>query len=224
MAKLAIIFGAGASYDFLPTYPPDPGDRFRDRRIPLADHLFENRSEFADIASKLRRLVPILPELRNRNGNKSVEEVLEELRSLQKDDPYWPQRQRELTAIRFYLQQAIWWSELAMVGHAMGVSNYATLIGYIERFRRSEEPVILITFNYDTLIERALSLHFDDFTFKAINDYVRRPNYKLFKLHGSVNWGNPIVDDARLDVHQIAERLKNSIIEISDSIQFQNDV
>jgi hypothetical protein len=111
-----------------------------------------------------------------------------------------------------------------MVGHAMGLSNYATLIGYIERFRRSDEPVVLITFNYDTLIERALSLHFDDFTFKAINDYVRRPNYKLFKLHGSVNWGNPIVDDARLDVHETAERLKNAIIEISDSIQYENDV
>jgi hypothetical protein len=224
MAKLAIIFGAGASYDFLPTYPPGPGDRFRDRRIPLADHLFENRSEFADIASKLRRLVAILPELRSRSGNRSVEQVLEELRSLQQEHPYWPRRQRELTAIRFYLQQAIWWSELAMVGQAMGVSNYATLIGYIEQFRRSEEPVILITFNYDTLIERALFLQFDDLTFTAIDDYVRRPTYKLFKLHGSVNWGSPIVDDARLNVHETAERLKNAIIEISDSIHYENDV
>jgi hypothetical protein len=37
-----------------------------------------------------------------------------------------------------------------MLGHAAGVSNYTTLISYIERFRRSNEPVILITFNYDT--------------------------------------------------------------------------
>ena len=96
MAKLAIIFGAGASYDFLPTYPAgDSNDRFRDRRTPLADHLFENRSEFASIASKLRRLLPILPELRNRTGNRSVEAVLEELRSLERADPYWPRRQRE---------------------------------------------------------------------------------------------------------------------------------
>ena len=66
-----------------------------------------------------------------------------------------------------------------MLGHAAGVSNYTSLIGYVERFRHSEEPVILITFNYDTLIERSLSLHFDDFSFKEINDYVRRPNYKV---------------------------------------------
>jgi len=110
-----------------------------------------------------------------------------------------------------------------MVDQAAGVSNYTTLIGYIERFRQSEEPVILITFNYDTLIERALSLHFDDFNFKAINDYIRRPAYKLFKLHGSLNWGHPIEDDARLDVHQTAERLRNVIIDLSDSIHYEND-
>jgi hypothetical protein len=224
MAKLAIIFGAGASYDFLPTYPPsNPSDHLRDYRIPLADQLFENRAEFADLASKLRRLRPILPGLRHRSGNRSVEEVLEELRSLEKNDPYWPRRQQELTSIRFYLQQAIWSSEIAMLGHAAGLSNYLTLIGYIEQFRRSKEPVIFITFNYDTLIERALSCHFDDFSFKAINDYIRRPNYKLFKLHGSVNWGNPIVEDARLDVRQPIERIRESLIDLSDSIQYDSD-
>ena len=222
MAKLAIIFGAGASYDFLPTYVP--GDSFlRDLRIPLADQLFENRPEFASIASKLRRLVPLIPELRNRTNNRPVEEVLEELRSLEKGHPYWRRRQQELTAVRFYLQQAIWWSELAMVDRAAGVSNYTTLIGYIERFRQSEDPVILITFNYDTLIERALSLHFDDFNFKAINDYIRRPSYKLFKLHGSLNWGNPIHGDDRLDVNQIPEDLRDAIIELSDSLRYEDD-
>jgi len=225
MAKLAIIFGAGASYDFLPTYPADDAssNSLRQHRIPLADYFFQNRSDFAGIAAKLRRLLPILPELRNRSTNRSVEEVLEELGSLERDNPYWGRRQRELTAVKFYLQKAIWWSELAMVGHAEGVSNYATLIGYIERFRRNEDPVILITFNYDTLIERALSLHFDDFRFNAINDYVRHPNYKLFKLHGSVNWGNPVAEDARLDVHQTAERITDTIIELSDSIHYQSD-
>ena len=227
MAKLAIIFGAGASYDFLPTYPPGPGDRsldrFREQRVPLADHLFEDRPEFASIASKLPRLVPLLPELRNRSGNRSVEQILEELRSLEKNHRYWPRRQHELTAIRFYLQQAIWWSEVAMVNRASGVSNYTSLIGYIEQFRQSEEPVILITFNYDTLIERALSLHFDDFNFRETNDYVSRPAYKLFKLHGSVNWGHPIEDDARLNAHQSPESLRNAIIDLADDIRYENN-
>jgi hypothetical protein len=152
-----------------------------------------------------------------------VEQILEEKRSLEKNHRYWPQRQRELAAIRFYLQQAIWSSEVAMVDHAARVSNYTSLIGYIEEFRQSEEPVILMTFNYDTLIERALSLHFDDFNFKAINDYVTRPAYKLFKLHGSVNWGHPIEDDARLNAHQSAETLRNAIIDLADDIRYKDN-
>ena len=110
-----------------------------------------------------------------------------------------------------------------MVGHAAGVSNYTSLIRYIEEFRQSDEPVILITFNYDTLIERALSLHFNDFKFRATNDYVRRPTYKLFKLHGSVNWGHPIEGDARIDVHQTDEHLRNAIIDLADNIHYQDD-
>lgn len=191
MAKLAIIFGAGASYDFLPTYPPgQPSSTFLNEfRLPLANQLFDDRKEFASIAGQLRRLVPIIPELRHRSSDKSVEQVLEELRSIDEKDPYWPHMQRELMAVRFYLQRAIWWSETAMVEQSAKVSNYSTLIRHIERLRRSQDPVALITFNYDTLIERALSLNFNDFTFKSMDEYVRHPNYKLFKLHGSVNWG-----------------------------------
>jgi len=184
---------------------------------------FKTGPSFADITKKLRRLVSILPALRSRTGNRSVEEVLEELRSLQKDHPYWSRRQRELVSIRFYLQQAIWWAENAMVGHAAGVSNYVTLIGYVEEFRRSNEPVILISFNYDTLIERALFSHFDEFSFKDIQDYVRRPTYKLFKLHGSVNWGHPVEDDPRIDIAKGPEQVTNAIIELADSIRFQSD-
>jgi hypothetical protein len=110
-----------------------------------------------------------------------------------------------------------------MIERAGGVSNYTTLIGYIERFRQSEEPVLLITFNYDTLIERALSLHFDDFSFNAINDYIRRPAYKLFKLHGSLNWGHPFEADARIEVHRAADYLRDVIVELSDSIHYDSN-
>jgi hypothetical protein len=225
MAKLAIIFGAGASYDFLATYPPaDKASSFlSELRLPLADHLFENRKEFALIASQLRRLIPILPELRHRTAGRPLEEVLEELRSLDVSDPYWRRRQRELMAVRFYVQRAIWWSETTMIQNSAGISNYSTLIGYIERFRRSDDTVILITFNYDTLIERALSLHFDDFTFKSIGDYVSRPRYKLFKLHGSVNWGNPIPADARVDLHTSTWQITNTIIDLADNFDYKID-
>ncbi len=91
MAKLAIIFGAGAAYDFLPTYPTAHSSRhFVDEsRIPLANDLFQKRKTFADLASELPRLLPILPQLRTRAGNKSIEEVLEELRSIDRKEAYW---------------------------------------------------------------------------------------------------------------------------------------
>ena len=155
MAKLAIIFGAGASYDFVPTYPPpSSADPFYEDRIPLANQLFKNREAFARIAEQLRRLPQILPILRTESG-RSVEEVLEDFLILEKGHRYWVERQKELMLVRFYLQEAIWYSEKRMVEHsaAVGVSNYKTLIGFIEEFRTSNEPVILITFNYDTLIE-----------------------------------------------------------------------
>src|SRR6185369_5962695 len=101
-------------------------------------------------------------------------------------------------------------------------SNYSTLIRHIERLRRSQDPVALITFNYDTLIERALSLNFNDFTFKSMDEYVRHPNYKLFKLHGSVNWGNPIMEDARLDLHKSQEELTSAIIDLAH--EFNHDI
>src|SRR5262249_50201298 len=53
--------------------------------------------------------------------------------------------------------------------------------------------------------------------------YLRRPSYKLFKLHGSLNWGNPIHGGGHLDAHQSPEDLRNAIIELSDSLRYEHD-
>ena len=57
----------------------------------------------------------------------------------------------------------------------------------IERAHSRDEPAILVTFNYDTLLEDALI----DFglEIKEIRDYTKKhPFYRVFKVHGSVNW------------------------------------
>jgi hypothetical protein len=53
---LMVIFGAGASYDSCPTYPPGTPVQFHSAvglneydRPPLADHLFANRMAFAGL-------------------------------------------------------------------------------------------------------------------------------------------------------------------------------
>src|SRR6266704_7202742 len=55
---LLVIFGAGASFDSAPTYPPGAnvlgGDRLNNfHRPPLANELFENRPVFAEAITRL---------------------------------------------------------------------------------------------------------------------------------------------------------------------------
>jgi hypothetical protein len=63
------------------------------------------------------------------------------------------------------------------------------LVRTLERWQHARnEPVIYVTFNYDTILEMAfadvLGLHIT-----AMNDYVYAdPRAQLFKLHGSIDW------------------------------------
>ena len=192
--------------------------------MPLANQLFDNRPIFAAIRGKLRKCLPIIPELQNRSGDRSVEQVLEELQSIDSNNHYWAARQQQFAALKFYFQKIIWSCEDGQTNIAQGVSNYLTLVGYIEEHRCSQEPVILITFNYDSMIERALSCYFDDFRFTAINDYIRRPSYKLFKLHGSMNWGYPILDYAPDPGRQSEDQVIEAIIARADKLAFSDDI
>jgi hypothetical protein len=72
-------------------------------------------------------------------------------------------------------------------GVAKGVMNYKTLLDKIERANRNNDPVCLVTFNYDTLLEDALSDF--DLPIKDFADYTQtHAFYRVFKVHGSVNW------------------------------------
>lgn len=48
----------------------------------------------------------------------------------------------------------------------------------------------LVTFNYDTLIEDTLLSV--DIKIQNIADYISHRDYKLVKLHGSINWGRKV--------------------------------
>jgi hypothetical protein len=53
---------------------------------------------------------------------------------------------------------------------------------------KSKEPVCLVTFNYDLVLETALDAF--DFKRRQPDDHFNsHPTLKLFKLHGSVGWG-----------------------------------
>ncbi len=133
-------------------------------------------------------LVPSL-----RKPGVSVEKELARLQGQAKTFPYV---NRELAAIRYYLHLALWQCQDRWYGQHRGITNYATLLREIERWRfEVKQRVCFVTFNYDTMLERAMRqvLHL---SLEDLNSYIGE-NYVLIKLHGSINWGREV--DAVVD-------------------------
>jgi hypothetical protein len=93
-----------------------------------------------------------------------------------------------VAAIRFYLHHVLWQCEWRWNEVAQGITNYVTLLDQLRRSREAyskNKPILLVTFNYDTLIEQAL----ESFTtLNEVDNYIRGDFFQLFKLHGSINW------------------------------------
>jgi hypothetical protein len=192
---LLVIFGAGASYDSVPTYPPGShiavGETLNHfHRPPLANDLFANRPAFADAITLFAECQPIVPQLRNLKGV-NLEAALQDLQSKARD---YPRGLQQLAAVRYYLQYILWQCGNAWRIVAKGVTNYNTLLDQIERSNKGNNPVSLVTFNYDTLLEDALSnfgLQIESFA-----DYTKKhPFYRYFKVHGSVNWARIVENE-----------------------------
>jgi hypothetical protein len=185
---LMIVFGAGASYDSVPAFPPGLTPEVEEQfRPPLANGLFENRGWFASILSKYPECRPIVPLLRDLKGA-SIELVLQELQN--EAENKYPKGLQQLAAVRFYLQDLLWNCGGNWNARAQGITNYISLLDEIERHRQEDEEVCITTFNYDNLIELALQdlgIYLVDFA-----SYVQRSKYKLIKIHGSVNWARRI--------------------------------
>lgn len=173
---LMVIFGAGASYDSISSHVPIDGDGLLSIRPPLVKDLFANIAEFRKFVDLYPQCRPIVPYLEPHGGEKLMEKVLGELDSETQSDP---ERKKQLLALRFYIKAVINSCEKGWCTLAGGVSNYSTLLDDI----RLSGPALLVTFNYDTLIERALRRDFQRRT-----DYVDPSGFSVLKLHGSTNW------------------------------------
>lgn len=183
---LMVILGAGATYDSSPYFPATKGTTAE--RPPLADELFLNRATFQMGKDKFPQFRPMIPQLIHRGGA-TVEQVLR--RQLERAADY-PPLHVQLMAIRYYLQWIMLDSvSLWQSSFAHGATNQLALVHRIRQAHKSHDPVCLVTFNYDTLLESALEREF-----RAITDYVSDPTFKLIKLHGSVNWGHRVMAPA----------------------------
>ena len=148
---LMVIIGAGASYDS--SFDKLLGTA-AELRPPLADDLFHERYR------QFRQDLPlsgILAELVPRPG-RVVEEVLHRMQQQAETNPA---RTQQLAAVRFYLQELLSALPEQWLTHIGGITNFNALVDQIQNGRRasgnSAEPVCLVTFNYDTLLERALA-------------------------------------------------------------------
>jgi hypothetical protein len=184
---LMVIFGAGASYDSAEAFP---SDLVQPWRPPLANELFLDRDhQFGEIVRRYPKLIHFLPLLRRQpRGGKSVEELLE---LLQSESATYPERQCQFASVRYYIRDLFTEITERWYRQTNGVTNYAPLIDQILSTHKSNEPVCLVTFNYDLLLEHALQT----FGFKTRSPEEQlnsHPIIKLFKLHGSVGWARVV--------------------------------
>jgi hypothetical protein len=179
---LMVIFGAGASYDSFPSAPPAATSVFHDDRMPLATELFENRHNFAEVIDEFPECRPLIGPLRHCAPNEGVERVLERLQTQSENDS---QGQKEITAIRYYLQKIIWQCERRWEMRHHGATNYSSLLYQIRNCSKPDEPVSFVTFNYDTMLEQAMpTLSRSIVNMRSYIDH----RFSIFKVHGSVNW------------------------------------
>jgi len=243
-----VILGAGASYDsshaYRLVYPgggghsnlgtlaprPDDGGPWRP---PLAKDLFLDRHHaLGSIVTHYPKLSHILPYLREPSNGRSVEEILESLQEEGKDNP---ESQREFASVRYYLCELLHEVTNGWLAKTNRVTNYAPLLRDILRFNRSSEPVCLVTFNYDLLLENALFT----FGFKPKDPEQHLDSHailKLFKLHGSVNWSRLVSGQhgnrlQPLHLIEQADTLKVSdtfvlanATEVHDAVKFEDPI
>jgi hypothetical protein len=139
-----------------------------------------------------------------------VEQALEKLLAERERRPH---RVRQLMAATYYLRDVIADAQDAwMKGRADRITNYVELMEQIELWRQDEDEksVALVTFNYDTLLDKAFHSIIGQ-RLTSIDDYIESPTpYSVFKLHGSINWWTGIAHRDRnhpLTLHDWADRV-----------------
>jgi hypothetical protein len=168
---LLVVVGAGASYDSVAPaqsqrreiqgpFSSDPKFFWEDVRPPLTQGLVADGPVVRQLTTRYERVTPLVHHLRGELGpttgtptNKTLEEALRDYSDLDGTDiPH------HLAAFRFFLRDYLWLSsEYALAStFTGGMTNYTDLVGRCYRWAaRNRSHVRFVTFNYDTLLDRA---------------------------------------------------------------------
>ena len=100
---------------------------------------------------------------------------------------------RQLTAFRFYLRDVLEWAGTRVIEETSGYTRYLRLINLLYDWQHaSGEPLRIVTFNYDTILEDALQTIYGWDLRRDLSRFVERDDCRLFKLHGSVTWSQTV--------------------------------
>ncbi len=163
-------------------------------RPPLARELFDRRGpqsihnqalqkypQISAIAADVRAAVAV-------DASTNVEEIIE------RQQARWDSSEavrRSLIALRFYLRDLIRDIGSRWLEANSGVTNYSLLIDTVQRDLNGTD-VVVVTFNYDTMFEDAAEalgvMRIRRGQDEAPEGYIDDGPWRLFKLHGSVDW------------------------------------
>ncbi len=178
MSYPLIILGAGASYDY--SQMGELGEL-----SPLTNDLVSRKHIQQDLLQTYSGVGVIMSTIIQQvtSGVRSFEEALTKLRDSSAGSLI---TQSHFVGLEFYLQKFFHRistnddiSHNARLMH--GINNYKSLFNKIDM--HSAGKACLVTFNYDSLLERNLPVN----NIKRMNDYVNGDK-KIIKLHGSHDW------------------------------------
>lgn len=190
---LMFVFGAGASFDSDPEVRPGgsapvDGDDFRP---PLAAGLFAPNNEVGKAAiSEFPRAGSLL--MRLRQATRRGEDIEEALETIAANADAYPGSAAQLLAFRAYLARLLDIVPSRWVDECQGLTNYVPALEQADRWNkalnpRAQVPVACVTFNYDTILERAVQSVFG-YSLDSMESYTDHPDIHVLKPHGSVTW------------------------------------
>lgn len=199
--RILIVIGAGASYDSNPLSPRQ--DANVADKLPLAKDLF---ASFPTQNAYLQRynLVGLAGILRSKSLENPNFNIEDELATIHSDSKLRGDKNRiqDLFATRFYLHGVINTLTNKTIDYSSSHTVYIDLLNQIKSWI-DESPTSrfadLVVFNYDTLIEKAMeTVYRYDWTHKSnvpLLNYYAGTNLRVYKPHGSINWGREILKD-----------------------------
>src|SRR5207253_827841 len=126
----------------------------------------------------------------------------------------------QLNAIRYYIRSVLGACQSQWSALTQGVTNYAALLDEIWNWRAtSNEPVRIVTFNYDTLVDRALELAIPGLAFSTMESYVNRDDLRLYRPHGCIGWSHVTMN--RLT--ELPNRSEHDVIGLGKNLKSTNE-